>query len=138
MKKLLAIGAAALFLVLVFTPPAIAIDEEEPDAPIDTQKYGIAFIEGTVEDPRSINPGLNLLFQLLKINITIGFYGDLIEGTVKPRFAILKLREINIPGDFNRATLHGTFVKFTQYEKIGDTDHYLVNATAYNLRADLY
>ena len=137
MKKLLTLGIVFLFMGLLFIPQTTAIEEEDPQAPISTQKYGIALIEGIVENPKTINPFINGIFQLLNISLKFGFYGDFIEGTIKPRFAIFKLRQINIPDGFDVAEIHGSLCKFNEYTKIDNT-HYYVNGTIFNLRADLY
>jgi hypothetical protein len=47
MKKVLAIGIATLFFIVLFAPQTIAKVEVEEPAPIDSYKYGIALIKNS-------------------------------------------------------------------------------------------
>jgi len=135
-KKLLTFGITALVIILFFTPQIIAVGEDEPPAPISTQIYGIAFINGTIEDPHSAYPLINIINQLLGHKLMI--IANFTEGTIIPRFRIGNLRDVTIPSeDFTRAVIYGTLCQWT-LEQIEGTNSYLVNGTVYHLIAYLY
>ena len=136
MKKILTIGTVALFIILFFTPQIIATEEDDPEVPIDTQVFGIALINGTIEDPHSIYPFMNIINKLIGYKFMV--IADFTDGTIKPRFKITGLREITLPNeDFTRAEIRGSFCRWT-VEPIEGTNTYQVNGTIIHLVVNLY
>lgn len=140
-KKLLTIGIVTCFILVLFLPLTIAsenykdktIEESAPGNPSAVRIYGLAIVNGTIKEPKSLFPIIGKLF-----GYKIFFYADFTEGLIKPVYSLTKLRNINIPGIFNLAVIHGSFCKWDQFEKIDDTGEYIVGGTIIHLVVDLY
>jgi len=140
-KKFLAIGMVALFLLILFMSTTFSTalsnikEKEEPiqSLPPVIRSFGIAIVNGTIESPNSMYP---LIGKILKYRFLMNTY--FINGTIKPVYAITRLRKINIPKDYSFAKIHGTFCKWNKFEQIGDTDTYIVSGMVMPLVVDLY
>lgn len=140
-KKFLAIGMVALFILIFFMPTTFATslyNIKEKEKPIQImppviRSFGIAIVNGTIESPKSMYP---LIGKLFRYRFLMNTY--FINGTIRPVFAITRLRKINIPKDYSFAKIHGTFCKWNKFEKIEDTDTYSVSGMIFPLVVDLY
>ena len=109
--------------------------KEEPIqiTPPIIRSFGIAIVNGTIESPNSMYP---LIGKLFRYRFLMNTY--FINGTIKPVFAITRLRKIKIPDDYSFAKMHGTICKWYKFEQIGDTDTYNVSGLIIPLVMDLY
>ena len=130
MKKLLAIGIAAILMMIILTPASIAEKEAEgEESPIETQSYGLALIKGKIQDPYSIYPFLNIINKFLgyKFMITANFT----EGTIEPRFKIFNLRNITLPKEgYSHAVITVSFANWQLNPIEGSPGEYEINGTA--------
>ena len=135
-KKLIAIGATALFFTLLFTPQVLAIEKEESNKPV-TYFYGIANITGVIELKDSKYPGsslLNSIFNKTNIGLRMRVEAKLIEGTIQPKFSLknenLAFRNVTIPSDsISHADLIIGLYKGTLEKIDNTTDQYTVEGT---------
>jgi len=140
-KKFLVIGMVVLFILIFFMPTSFAttlynIKEKEESIQITypvIRSFGIAIVNGTIESPKSMYP---LIGKLFRYRFLMNTY--FINGTIRPVFAITRLRKINIPKDYSFAKIHGTLCKWNKFEQIGDTDTYCVSGMIIPLVVDLY
>jgi len=133
-KKLLTLGTAALFVILFFAPQTMAFAEEEDESIALPIVYGIAYINGTLENPSSFFGGLAAI-----IGYKFLVEGNFVDGTITPAINLLGLRDITLPSENAvGANIRGLFCQFNEFEQIGETDSYHVNGTIYYLRAEIY
>ena len=140
-KKLLTLGIVVLFVVVLFLPLTVATAPSNtrvrevtiPKNPSATRIYGLAIVNGTIKEPKSLFPIIGRIF-----GYKLFFYADFIEGIIKPVYAITHLRDITIPARFDLAVIHGTICKWDMFEKIEGTNKYIVSGKIIHLVVDLY
>jgi hypothetical protein len=138
-KKLIAIGATALFFTLLFTPQVLAIEKEEKPL-VPSYIYMSANITGEIELQDSIYPIPSILNPILiNFGALLRVEATLIEGTIVPNYPLLKsgLRNVTVP---NEEVSHANLVMFLfkgTIEPIPDKTTYNIEGKVFYLVANL-